>query len=51
MPLIYTFNLAGYRPSALPAGERGRYTLGGFTDATFTAMKVLEDGRNAGWPF
>ena len=44
MPLIYTFNLAGYRPSALPAGERGRYTLGGFTDATFTAMKVLEDG-------
>ena len=36
VPLIYTFNLAGYRPSALPAGERGRYTLGGFTDATFT---------------
>jgi hypothetical protein len=51
VPLIYTFNLAGYRPSALPAGERGRYTLGGFTDATFTAMKVLEDGRNAAWPF
>jgi hypothetical protein len=51
VPLIYTFNLAGYRPSALPAGERGRYTLGGFTDATFTAMKVLEDGREAAWPF
>lgn len=51
VPLIYTFNLAGYRPSALPAGKRGRYTLGGFTDATFTAMKVLEDGRNAAWPF
>jgi len=51
VPLVYTFNLAGYRPSALPAGERGRYTLGGFTDATFTAMKVLEDGRNAAWPF
>ena len=42
MPLIYTFNLAGYRPSALPAGDRGRYTLGGFSDATFTAMAVLE---------
>ena len=41
VPLIYTFNLAGYRPSALPAGERGRYTLGGFTDATFTVMEVL----------
>jgi hypothetical protein len=51
VPLVYTFNLAGYRPSALPAGERGRYTLGGFSDATFTAMKVLEDARNAAWPF
>ena len=51
VPLIYTFNLAGYRPSALPAGERGRYTLGGFTDATFTAMNVLERGRNVDWPF
>jgi len=51
VPLIYTFDLAGYRQSALPAGERGRYTLGGFTDATFTAMKVLEDGHDAAWPF
>ena len=51
VPLIYTFNLAGYRPSALPAGERGRYTLGGFTDATFTAMAVLEAGQDAAWPF
>lgn len=51
VPLIYTFNLAGYRPSALPAGERGRYTLGGFTDATFTMMKVLENGQSADWPF
>ncbi|MGH9223944.1 MAG: TROVE domain-containing protein, partial [Acidimicrobiales bacterium] len=51
VPLIYTFNVAGYRPSALPAGERGRYTLGGFTDATFTAMSVLEQGRDATWPF
>jgi hypothetical protein len=51
VPLIHTFNLAGYRPSALPAGERGRYTLGGFTDATFTAISVLEDGHNMAWPF
>jgi hypothetical protein len=51
VPLLYTFNLAGSRPSALPAGERGRYTLGGFTDATFTATEVLEAGRNAEWPF
>jgi hypothetical protein len=51
VPLIYTFNLAGYRPSSLPAGERGRYTLGGFTDATFTMMDVLERGANVDWPF
>jgi hypothetical protein len=51
VPLIYTFNLAGYSPSALPAGKKGRYTLGGFTDATFTAMAVLEAGQNAEWPF
>jgi hypothetical protein len=51
IPLIYTFNLAGYRPSSLPAGQRGRYTLGGFTDATFMLMDVLERGQNADWPF
>jgi hypothetical protein len=51
VPLIYTFNLAGYRPSSLPAGARGRYTLGGFTDATFAAMEVLENGQHAHWPF
>jgi len=51
VPLIYTFNLAGYRPSALPAGEHGRYTIGGFTDASFTLMEVLERGRDAEWPF
>jgi hypothetical protein len=51
VPLIYTFNLAGYRPSSLATGERGRYTLGGFSDATFTVMTVLEAGTNAGWPF
>jgi len=43
--------LAGYRPSALPAGERGRCTIGGFTDATFVAMKAIEDGHSAAWPF
>ena len=51
VPLVYTFNLAGYHPSALPAGERGRYTLGGFTAATFPAMAVKVAGRNAEWPF
>lgn len=51
VPLVYTFDLAGYRPAALPAGQWGRYTICGFTDATFTAMLVLEGGHNASWPF
>ena len=51
VPIIYTFDLAGYRPAALPSGERGRYTLGGFTDAMFRVMEVLEAGQDAGWPF
>jgi hypothetical protein len=51
VPVVYTFDLAGYRPSALPAGGRGRYTLGGFTDATFSVMDVIERGHDAGWPF
>jgi hypothetical protein len=51
VPLIYTFDLAGYRPSSTKAGERGRYTLGGFSDATFTVMYVLEAGKDADWPF
>ena len=51
VPLVYTVDVAGYRPSALPAGTFGRYTIGGFSDAMFTVMKVIEDGRNASWPF
>jgi hypothetical protein len=38
-------------PSALPSGERGRYTIGGFTDGTFTVMKAIEAGQNATSPF
>lgn len=51
IPTIHTFNLAGYRTAMTPNGEHGRYAFGGFTDATFTLMKVLEDGKSAGWPF
>jgi hypothetical protein len=45
--LIYTFRLGGYRPSALPAGERGPL----HPVPTPMAMKALEDGHDAEWPF
>jgi len=51
VPVIYTVDLAGYRPRSTPAGGRGRYTLGGFSDATFSIMQTLEAGRNATWLF
>ncbi|MDW3179986.1 MAG: TROVE domain-containing protein [Acidimicrobiia bacterium] len=51
VPLIYTVDLAGYRPRSTPVGARGRYALAGFSDSTFTLMLTLEAGRNADWPF
>jgi len=51
VPLMYTVDLAGYRPRSTPTGQRGRFTLGGFSDATFEIMHTLEAGRSAGWPF
>lgn len=51
IPLIYTFNLAGYRTGHLPSGEKGRYTFGGLTDAGFKALELLERADDADWPF
>ena len=51
VPLIYTVDLAGLRPRSLPSGGQGRYTLAGFSDATFSILQVLESGRDADWPF
>ena len=51
VPLIYTVDLAGYRPRSLPSGGRGRHSLAGFSDATFSLMHTLEAGRDADWPF
>lgn len=50
IPVIHSFNLAGYGPAMMPSAP-GRYTFGGFTDATFVVMAALEAGTEAGWPF
>lgn len=50
IPVIHSFNLAGYSPAMMPSAP-GRYTFGGFTDATFVVMAALEAGTEAGWPF
>lgn len=51
IPLIYTFNLAGYRTGALPSGELGRHTFGGLNDSAFKLLPMLEQLQHGSWPF
>lgn len=47
---IYTFNLAGYKAGHMPS-KKDRYAFGGLSDAAFTAIELLERGKDADWPF
>lgn len=51
IPLVYTWNLAGYAPSMTRAGASGRHTFGGFSDAAFRMLPMIEAGRSSDWPF
>lgn len=48
---VYMWNLAGYKPGAMPSGTTGRHTFGGLTDAAFRMVPLLEAGRDADWPW
>lgn len=48
---VYMWNLAGYKPGAMPSGSENRHTLGGLTDAAFQLIPLLDAGRNAAWPW
>lgn len=48
---MYGFNLQGYRHAAMPTGSGNRHEFGGFSDATFRMIPLLEAGKNAAWPF
>ena len=48
---VYVFNTGGYAKTPLAVGSDGRYELGGFSDATFRLMKVLDEHRDDAWPF
>ncbi len=50
VPFIHVFNLGGYAPASMKS-DIGRYTYGGFTDATFRLMPLLETTVGANWPF
>jgi hypothetical protein len=51
VPLIYTFDLAGYGRSTQQNGTNGRFSFGGFSDSALSAIPVLERGRDGSWPF
>ncbi len=48
---VFVFNTGGYRNTPFRVGDKGHYELGGFTDATFRLMAILEDLQDADWPF
>ncbi|WP_330332903.1 TROVE domain-containing protein [Streptomyces sp. NBC_00536] len=48
---VYTWNLAGYRVGHGPSGRANRHVFGGLTDAAFRMVSLLEDGRDARWPW
>jgi hypothetical protein len=48
---VYTWNVAGYRHGHGPSGTAHRHTFGGLSDGAFTAIPLLERGRDAAWPF
>jgi hypothetical protein len=48
---IYTFNLAGYKQGMLASGKDNRYTFGGLTDVGFRMISLIEQAKDADWPF
>ena len=48
---VFGVNTTGYGVSALPAGTRNRFEVGGFSDKVFTMFGLLAAGQDAGWPF
>ena len=40
---VFVFNTGGYRTTPLAVGRQGHYELGGFTDATFRLVPMLEN--------
>ena len=48
---VYTFNLAGYQYGHSPSGGSNRHTFGGLSDQGFSAIPLLEAGRDQHWPF
>lgn len=51
VPLVWTVDLAGYGFSSTPVGGDGRYSLAGFSDASFVVMAAVEAQKDGKWPW
>jgi hypothetical protein len=47
----YVWDLAGYGKANVDTSKSGHYLLGGFSDASFRLVPLLEAGRTASWPW
>jgi hypothetical protein len=48
---VFGINTTGYGATAVPAGTRNRFEVGGFSDKVFAMFGLLASGQDAGWPF
>jgi hypothetical protein len=48
---VYLWNMEGYSASILKTGGTNRHSFGGLSDASFGLIQLLEQGRNAPWPW
>lgn len=48
---VYLWNMAGYAGSILETGGTNRHCFGGLSDASFGLIQLLEQGKNAPWPW
>lgn len=48
---VYVWDLRGYQTANVDTSTRGRYLFGGFTDACFRMIPLLEAGSTATWPW
>lgn len=48
---VYVWNMAGYSASILETGGTNRHAFGGLSDASFGLIGMLENRKNAPWPW
>jgi hypothetical protein len=48
---VYLWNMAGYSASILETGGTNRNCFGGLSDASFSLIDLMEQGRNSPWPW